>query len=272
MEIRRSDQPSGLFKSLFENIVAWLDTKIDRSVIASDLAIADADDYAFHAEKLIEDKREINFVDSWLSPISDRLFRAHRAVTGKRAEFQSYAQARATIRERALSAWSLAEEKRKIETAKRIEEQQRQEEEARRENEAKSLREQGKHKAADEVLDRPIVTTRVAVSTAVPQVKGISGKKKYKATIQDEDALLKAIVRADVYVEAAAALTGKYGKDAAKFARFLKDQAKALPTIPRSIIEFKETKANTFANAADGRIDWPGVVVEEDYKTNARSR
>lgn len=274
MEIRRSESPS-IFKSAFQNIVAWLERKIDKSEIAADLTITSADDYEFHGKAFLEDKRQVALVVTWLDPIINKLFRAHRASTAERNRLQAYASTRASIRERALSAWSLAETRRADEESRRLEEIQRDEEEARRQEESDTLREQGKHREAALTRARPITTTVVPVSKNIPTVKGIGGKKKFKATIQNEEQLLCAIARPIVLYEAAAALTGKYGKDAAKFAKFLKDLAKAAPGIPIEIVEFKETKVNTAANAPGGAkyvAEWPGVVVEEDFKTSGRTR
>jgi hypothetical protein len=89
----------------------------------------------------------------------------------------------------------------------------------------------GMAKTADAIIEKPISVRPQIVETANDQAKS-TRRKKYRATVVDGKAFLGGIIAG---------------------------------TIPISTIEIKTARLDTFANQAEGKLEWPGIQITEEY-------
>lgn len=287
MEIRSKSEISPLADILNEAIAA-LDANVDRSELTP-FTIQNDEQYAEVGEGLIEDKRQIELVEQTLQPFGRIAFKAHRTITGKIAEYQAYGKNRYAIRDAALVEWKKAKDAADAEENRRAQAVAEQEESRRKAAEVKELQERAKKEQrpdlavrAEEIKKAPAREVHVALGRAEgPKVKGLGMKTRYKATVVDEDALILAVGRRPAYIELARLMNAKAKdrktakKDKARYidlAALLSAMAMELPEIPLSVLEPKATTITGIANDTNGRINWPGVSIDEETKSTTRIR
>lgn len=284
MEIRPTSEIGDLGLEL-RGVLAELEREIDKTTIQPFTITNDEEEQAA-AEALIEDKREIAFVEGKLDKFANIAFSVHRTITGKRGEYASYAKARATIREDAIKIRAAEKLREKEAEDERLRQVARQEEEARVAAEAKELERRAKTEKrpdlaqrAAEIKAQPI--REVAVSSrgggAPISRKGSSGGSvgakpgAYVIDVLDPEALILAAARPHIYREVIAMLTKELGKKKAPaIVEPLRAALEDFPNIPLSVLEPVEARIKDNAKANAGKINWPGVAVTADLKLTTR--
>ena len=284
MEIRPSGE-LGVGVAL-RGVLAEIENRIDKSQIEP-ITIRTEQEKEEVANALIEDKREIAFVEDSLKKFSDLAFTIHRTITGKRNEYASYAKARADIRDAAITEYALEQQRREDAENERLRELARQEDERRRKAEAEELERRAKAEKrpelatrAKEVLSAPpreiAISSRGGGGSLKRTVRGESGgsvglKKKYVVEVTDIDAFILAVARPHIYREVIDALTKEHGKKKAPgIVEPLRARLEDMPQIPLTVLEAVEAAIKKSAEASNGRINWPGVAISEDYGTRVR--
>lgn len=291
MEILPSGEAPDIGLAL-RGVLAEIEQNIDKTEIQP-FEIATEAEREAAANALIEDRREEAYVEGKLKFFADAAYTIHRTITGKRAELKSYATSRATIRDAAISSFAAAQARKEAEENERIRQVARQEEEARRKEEAAELERRAKterrpdlKQRAEEIKAAPI--REVAISTRgggslTQRTRGASGgsvglKKAYVVDVLDEEALILAAARPHILREVVYELDKllkKKGDAKTKAAiagvvTSLRLKIDDCPQIPLSVLEPVEQRIKDSAKANDGKINWPGVAISEDLKTQVR--
>lgn len=290
MEVRPSGDPLNVGVAL-RGVLADIEARIDKTEIQP-FTIRTEKEREDVANALIEDKREIAYVENSLKKFADLAFTIHRTITGKRNEYQSYAKQRADTRDAAITEYALEQAKREEAENARLREVARQEEEARRKAEAEELRKRAATEKrpdlvarAKEVENAPVreiaISSRGGGGALKSRVRGSEGgsvglAKKYNVDITDADALILATARRHIYREVIDLLLKEFaGKkrqllNGAAVVEPLRAALEDLPQIPLTILEPVEQKIKESAKATNGKINWPGVAISEDYGTRVR--
>jgi hypothetical protein len=278
MEIRNKDDVQ--VSDLLRGALKTLDEKIDRTVLERVL-VETEDDYKREAAALLEDKREEKFVVNTLKDFKSLAWTIHRSITGKENEYASYARARAEKRDRALSLFTEEQDRKEAAEQERLRVIARKEEEARKAEEAKILERRAKTERrpdlaakAEEIRTAPI--REFAVSTGrksvVGSVGGVGRRRVFTVDVFDANALILAVARPAIMREVADMIEKIDGKKKNRnLVAELREEATKLPNIPTAILEVSEARIRASAVGANGKIDWPGVVVTPESKTSTRT-
>lgn len=271
MEISRSNP---ILSALFQNVVDRLETQIDTSKIEP-FAIQTPDEYASVSELVRQDADQVALVETTLGKFKDLAYRVHRAISSTMNRLQSYAVERKRIRDEALMDWVRRETDRAAAQASKLREQAEAEERERLKEQAKQADRAGDKDRARELrtaATQPIVVA-THVAPRVPKVAGQTIRKRWMATCNDDETFIAAIGAPNVLRTAASLLEDEFGKRAAKkFADALRRKADALDRIPYNMVKVDEVQISKAADACNGKLDWPGIAVEEDLKPVTRRR
>jgi hypothetical protein len=291
MEISpKGDVPT--IASMLANALDALERFVDKTPAPAIVTITNADEYREAFDQFKKDKIEERKVEETLKPFSDIAYRVHRTITGKTNQYKAYSGARLKVYDEAIVRYDREQEEQRLADAKRIRDAALKEDEDRRQQEAKTLEKRGDVEGAKQVLAEKPREIHVAIPSRTPKIDGGSIRKRYVAHSEDEERFVRAIGRPDIYREVAAFLRGsevalralgwapKLKKADAKkiqaMANALADEltrrADGFPVIPFNMVEVSETQITKVANAVNGKLDWPGISVEEDRKTSARTR
>lgn len=288
MEVRPSSDVVGDVGYALRGVLAELDRTVDKSTIEP-ITIRTESELQEVTDALIEDKREIAYVESKLDPLANIAYTVHRIVTGKRNEYASYAKARAAIRDAAITERALEQKRKEDAENERLRQVARAEEEARRKAEIEELNRRAKaekrpelKQRAQEIAAEPIrevaITTKGSAATS-RRVRGSGGgsvglRPEYTVEVTDPDSLILGVARPTIYREVVLFLTNRFPKkrkiEIGDVLELLTMRIAELPQIPLAVLEPSEQKIKESAKATDGRINWPGVAVAKDYKTSAR--
>jgi hypothetical protein len=280
MEIRSS---SDAVADLLNNAIAALEANVDKSTVEQITIRNEAESLAVQSG-MLADRRESLMVDATLRPFATLAYRIHRTITGKMAEYAQYANDRFAIRERAFLEYTetqrrlKAEEERRLREVSRIEEEERRTEEA-AELERRSVTENRPDlkRRAEEIINEPIREIHVETNRKPALLKSGGGsvglRNRFVCTVEDADALILAIGKREAYRDVIdwirVFFKGKLAKD---IVEGLRHQFDNMPQIPTNVVTPQVTKINQNANATNGKINWPGVAVEDVTKSRVRSR
>ena len=283
MEIRPSSE-LGL-PDLLNEAVRSLEENVDKTVIES-VEIRTQDECESVALAMLEDKRQIGLAKETLGPFKSLAYRIHQAISAKENEYTQYGKSRYAVRERAVSDWTLEQERKQAEEEKRLrelataqEEQRRKEEAAELERRAKAEKRPDLKQRAEEVRNEPVREVSVSLGSrrsSAPAVKGFGMRDEYVITVTDEEALTLAIGRRAIYIEVAKAIAAKFGKKKSSAiidaVAWLMEQANDMPQIPTNVVKPNESAIKANAKATNGKINWPGVAIEVDRKARTRTK
>lgn len=282
MEIRsRSEIEIG---DLLKGALEALEESVDKTVLEPITIVAESE---LHAQELalLDDKRETKKVVETLKPFSDLAFTIHRTITGKTNEYSQYSKNRATVRDAAIVQYSKEREREQLEQEQRLRDMARNEDADRRAEDAAELERRSKAenrpdlmKRAEQIINEPAREVFVSTGLGVRHVKGHGGsvglRKGYLVQVLDEEAFVLAIGRSAAYAEIVKFVKDTFGKTAKgkEIATAILEQAMQQPQIPTSMVEVKETAIKKAAEQANGRLNWPGIAIEEDTKTRTRTK
>lgn len=289
MEIR--PKPSTIttpsIADVLRDVLAKVEAYVDKTP-AAEIHIDTSDEFVAITEKMKTDRMMEARIGTDLQPFAGLAFKIHRTITGKINEYSGYPKDRIAAYDRALVDYDNRQEAATVELASNLKAQIETEDEQRRASEAAVLTERGEVEKAQQVLNAPKREVDVAVRSTTPAVKGFGIKKSYVATCVDEDRLMLAVARPAVYREVAAWIEAELLKTAtnpagkkivAAIVQAIKAQANTFPVIPSSAFvstkgsrDALNTRLSKFANDVNGKMEWPGVAVEEEKKSSQRTR
>lgn len=278
--------------SMLANALDALEQAVDKTPAPEIVTITNAVEYTAAWDQFKKDKVEERKVEETLKPFSDIAYRVHRTITGKTNAYKAYSAARLKVYDEGIVRYDRQQEEQRLADEKRIKDAAAREDEERRKEEAKTLQARGDVEGAKQVLAEPPRQIHVSIPSRTPKVEGGSIRKRWIAHSEDEEKFIVGIAQPRVMRDVAAWLRGsevalralgwtpKMKKADAKklsaavdaLAQELIRQADACPVIPFNMVEVSETQITKVANAVNGKLDWPGISVEEDRKTSARTR
>jgi hypothetical protein len=264
---------------LVRGVINELELIVDKSP-AVPITVETREDYVNQFEILRTEKIRQGVIEQKLKPFTNLAFRVHRFLTGKTNEYLGYGSSRISVLDRALVAFNDRQQAKDRELEENMRKQTEREDEERRKEEARVLTERGETARAKQILEEKPREFAISVTSSTPSIKGGGIKKRWIATCVDEDKLLLAVARPIIYREVAARMKAEgFGKNASskQMIALVASWASECPTIPTSIFcstktakDALDTKLTANANATNGKIDWPGVAVEEDKKAQVR--
>lgn len=284
MEIRPSGEAPIDIGVKLKGVLADLERRIDKTEIGP-VTIRSAAEKQEIADAMIEDARQIADVEVTLKPYSDLAYNIHRSITGARTQYQSYANARKGIRDKAMTEWIIEQERITAAEDARLRDVARLEAEARQKEEADELKRRAKAEGRPDLLQRakevaaaPVreiaITSGRSAAAATTRGSGggsVGSKKSYVVEITDIDTFILAAARPHIYREAIAALLKEHGKKkASAFVETLRAAIEDMPQIPLTTLDANEQKIKENAKATNGKINWPGVAIDEDRKSTTR--
>jgi hypothetical protein len=274
MEIRPSgDRTLG---QELEGALAALDASVDKTVL-DDLNIETAEQYVEHAERMKADKIEIKKVEATLEPFASLAYKIHRTITGAINKYSGYGEARVRVRDRALVAYDDRKAEEAAEDAARLVEIARAEDEARKKLEADAVRETNPERA-EEIMSAPVREFSVSAPKQTPKVAGFGFRERYVGRCVDEEKLIEGVARPAIYREIAALVAQMKKGTPKQIADMLRAKAGEFPVIPAVIFvstkgarDSLDSKITANANSTNGKIVWPGVVIEPEKKSKTRT-
>ena len=281
MTIQQAD-PGSTLSAILNNALAALEANVDKSEIQP-FVIKDEAQAEAVAASLVEDKRQFNDIDATLRPFADAANKIHKRITGAIRDYQAYPAKRISVRSAAIADHERARREREAAEERRRAEAARIEDEERRKAEAKELEERARkekrpdlRQRAEEIRNAPAREVSTAPrsygGTTSKVAKGVSVKTDWAVTVVDEDALINAIGRPAAYREIAAAVKKEFGAKGDKFAAWILTKAAEMPQIPTSVVKPSVVDIKRVATATKGKINWPGVAIDEADKVTTRTR
>lgn len=186
----------------------------------AEVVVTDVPSYAAAGEFLLGIKRYTKRVADTFGPMKRAALDTHKEIVAKEKEHMQPALDAETAVKSAMMKWKRIEDARAAEQRRAAEEVARKEAERRAEEEqlarAQAAAEQGDDETAEKILDAPaapVPVMPVAPPPAVPDVAGISGRKKYCFEVIDVGSIPREYMKVD---------TVKLGQ----LARMHKEQAK----------------------------------------------
>jgi len=150
-------------------------------------AIRTPAEYETVAEGLARNKGWQAHVKAWFAPFKQKAYEAHQAICTRERDTLAPALVDERLRKTALEAWDarqeaarLAEERRLQDLARQAEERRRLEDAAHLEREANLTGDETLRAAAQELVDGPIETPTVRVSSLTPKVAGLRYTDKWE--------------------------------------------------------------------------------------------
>lgn len=189
-------------------------------------------------------KGRVRVIEEKLDPLCALANATHKSATGLRAELLTPVKAALGEVSRIMGAYEDEERKKARKEAELLaaEEQKREEEEAL--DHAVNLEDVGDKEGAEEVISTPIPKPLVTIDPAVAKVKGVSGRRPWKAKIEGypekTDAFLK-------FVQYIAAHPDDIG-----------------------LLKLDESALNKLSAAKKGKVNIPGVVTYQKTTHSAR--
>lgn len=270
-----------------------LERTVDKTP-AQPIVIHGMADLTHASEVLTIQKAEKARIVEALEPWAQRLYRAHKFVTSKRAEFVSYYEPRIEAADRAIVDYHDEQERIAAEERKRILDEAAEEDRQRREAEEAALKKQMKgtrdlgrreeiESRIEEVRNAPAPSVATYVGGGIGKMTTSAGtisgvRKSWDVEIQDDELLKVAVCRRVVLEETIKLAQNLRAKARTKDGRNALDtmiqnlqaRLQAAAIIPSNVLEVSEAKVRKNANDTNGRINWPGVAVFEKGKTQTR--
>ena len=223
-EIEESADPEGVARSIDHGVVLAVQQ-------APSVVITSADDYVQAVEFLRQIKSHRRKVQHELGPSIAQAHRTHKELVALRRRHDDQLAGAELVLKRVVTEWVTTQDRAAAAEAEAQRQAMETTAKAMRLEQASILRSNGDAKGADAVMSEPLIAPPVVQRRAVPEVEGISYRKKWAAEVTDLPALIAHCAAHPQWVK---------------------------------VLAPNHKELNRLVQALRGNLELPGVVVSED--------
>lgn len=251
------------------------------------VVIASPEHYVQVGERIVNLKLLEKRIAETFKPLKQKAHEAHKAVCDAENELLKPVREQIAALDTAKNTWEDAQERLRAEETAALTLLALADEEDRREVEAAALEAAGQLQRnpvlleqAREIRQTPMRAPVVSVEQTVPKLAGLRRSISYVVRCENQRALVLAVARPHVYRELAALFRSaeqlqKYpaalGEALRGFAADLERATLAMPFVPMEALTHDESWVRNQAEQCKGKLDYPGIVIEQ-LRKSARTR